>query len=236
MEVNIMKNEKVMSTVLEMVQALSPEHLETFARDPFRAAMLATKDGESMKSAMFYAAELFTQATADAAPKGTQAGAVKACKGMFKYLEKNNKKHIAGAWVDADGRQCVCDGFRAARLRDPLPGLPAASQPWEGLGRVFSEPMQYFRAVMLPTAAEVVGVMALQRLRDPHATRYTYDFGPGLPRVDASYLLDMMNLFPGVREIRIADGSKCKISPLLWADGHGNSGILLPVRKPKGEE
>ena len=230
-----MTTETVMNSILEMVNSIHPEHLETFARDPFRAVMEINNSAGAHNPALYHMADLFTKAAAAEAPKRTKAAAVKACKGMFKYLKSVKREHMAGTWVNADGQQCAVDGFRAVRLGDHLPGLPAASQPWEGLDLTFREPMSYTRTVELPTAAEAVGVMALQRFRDPHAGRYCYDFGPGLPRVNAAYLLDMMTLFPDVREVRIADGDRCKISPMYWTNGNGSDGILLPVRKPAGE-
>lgn len=139
----------------------------------------------------------------------------------LKRIVKNasgNRPDIKGAWLDSDGRQCVCDGYRAVRLNAPVGGLPGV-KGMELSNIIPRNP--YPLTLTLPTPGELKACIAEQKGRD----RKFYDFGEDRPCVDAKYLKDMMDIFPDATVTW--SGLNC---PLLFHSDAGD-GILLPVHK-----
>ena len=139
----------------------------------------------------------------------------------LKRIVKNasdNRPDIKGAWLDSDGRQCVCDGYRAVRLNAPVGGLPEV-KGMELSNIIPQNP--YPLTLTLPTPGELKACIAEQKGRG----RKFYDFGEDRPRVNAQYLKDMMDIFPDATVTW--SGLNC---PLLFHSDVGN-GILLPVHK-----
>lgn len=135
------------------------------------------------------------------------------------------RRDIAGTWMDSAGRQCLCDGFRAIRLNDPVDGLKAAETvtPFD-LGKVYPTEVPPTH-LELPTTGELK-----QYIADPGSPRLSdgtvvYDFGPELPRVNAKYLKDMVDVFPDAEAF--CDGTK---KPLVFISMKGD-GLLLPIHK-----
>lgn len=135
------------------------------------------------------------------------------------------RRDIAGTWMDSAGRQCLCDGFRAIRLNDPVDGLKAAETvtPFD-LGKVYPTEVPPTH-LELPTTGELK-----QYIADPGSPRLSdgtvvYDFGPELPRVNAKYLKDMVDVFPDAEAF--CDGTK---KPIAFISLKGD-GLLLPIHK-----
>ena len=135
------------------------------------------------------------------------------------------RRDLCGAWLDADGRQCVCDGYRAVRLNVPVDGLKQVETPTPfDLAKVYpTEPQP--TTLDLPSSAELRAYIA-----DPNTPRLSdgrvlYDFGENLPRVDAKWLKDMVDLLPGA--VATCDGL---VKPIIFKSDKGD-GLLLPVRK-----
>ena len=135
------------------------------------------------------------------------------------------RRDLCGAWLDSDGRQCVCDGYRAVRLNVPVDGLKQVETPTPfDLAKVFptETPPTHLE---LPTTGELK-----QYIADPGSPRLSdgtvvYDFGPELPRVNAKYLKDMVDVFPDAEAF--CDGTK---KPIVFISLKGD-GLLLPIHK-----
>lgn len=141
----------------------------------------------------------------------------------LKRLLKNVGKYrsdLNGYWMDAEGRQCFCDGYRAVRL---FPGH--AVQGFEQVRGINLDPIIKedgdYTALPLPTPGELKACIAEQKGRD----RMFYDFGEDLPRVDANYLKDVMDILPG------AKAKGCGLLKGILFESPAGDGILLPVRK-----
>ena len=164
--------------------------------------------------------------------------AMRICRRAISYAG-DRKPYHAGAWIDAEGKQCICDGFTGVRLHSAL-DLPPAPEPKEeqqriDLAKTILPSRENSVLLTLPSAAELRAKIKTEHAewkasKPPKGSTFIshYDFGPDLPRVNARYLLDVMELFP-----------KCKIyvkanspllSPLYVKDRTGEA-ILLPVRK-----
>ena len=135
---------------------------------------------------------------------------------------------LSGSWTDAQGRQCVCDGFRAYRLTDPLP-LPTIPEDCTPLNlAAIVDPLQKSCRVSLdvPTPAALRAFIAADRAENGHKHVPVWDFGRDLPDVDARYLLDLPTVLPDAHLFADPDSS---VSPLYAVSDIGD-GCLLPVR------
>lgn len=141
--------------------------------------------------------------------------------------EGASRENMRGVWIDSDGRSCICDGYRAVRLFERFESIPTI-EPWDGLQKVFADPCRYSRVIDAPTVSQVKQAASLYRAAHGKKSIPLYDFGEGLPRVNASYLIDMLTLIPGAK-LYIAD-NRVEISPIYFVSEKGD-GILLPVRK-----
>lgn len=137
------------------------------------------------------------------------------------------RENLHGVWTDAEGRSCICDGYRAVRLYDHFDSIPVI-EPWSGLGRVFAEPCRYRRVIDAPAISEVKKAAALHRAAHGKNSVPTYDFGEGLPQVNAAYLVDMLTLLPGAK-LYVSD-YRTELSTVYFVSEKGD-GILMPVRK-----
>lgn len=150
---------------------------------------------------------------------------------MLNGLKKTDKERIAlhYAWIDNKGRQCVCDGYRAYRLNEPLPLEPRPDDAGNGidLDKIVPEvDGKTFDALPLPSVSELKAHIAIERAAKHHIV---WDFGPGRPVVSAAYLLDLMAVFPDATEIFVRRGPAGLLSPLYAKSKRGDA-VLLPVR------
>jgi hypothetical protein len=148
---------------------------------------------------------------------------------ILKKFIKNIKGYrtdINGAWLDDDGRQCLCDGYRAIRLNTPIEGLKEPDNPNRfDLGKVMATPFPT-NLLKLPTSGELKAFIA-----DPCSPRKSdgtvlFDFGDGMPAVNAKFLKDMIDIFPDA--IATYDGSP---THSIFFHSEKGDGLLLPIRK-----
>lgn len=111
-----------------------------------------------------------------------------------------------GAWIDADGKQCLCDGMTGVRLNSAF-NLIEAPEPECGdrfdLDAVIRPSQKNSIALQRPSAAELRAKIKADRAeyKAQRRSKYEtfipkYDFGVGLPLVNAEYLLDLIEIFP----------------------------------------
>lgn len=135
-----------------------------------------------------------------------------------------------GAWNDAAGRQCICDGFQAYRLREALPLEPIPEKENTlDLNRIITkndgEPLD------LPSLAELRAYIKTEKAElkaKKDKSIVVYDFGEGLPAVNAEYLLTALELLPG------CTATASKLRPLLnciYFESSDGDGVICPVRK-----
>ena len=145
-----------------------------------------------------------------------------------------------GFWIDEEGKQCVCDGHRGFRLNSPMELTAAPELSADGsrfnLAQIIAPIRKNTLRLTLPTVAEVRAQIktdraewAAKRRRKGETFKASYDFGPGLPSVDANYLIDFLQLFPDGEAF--TSEQKPYITPIYFRSADGE-GILCPVRKP----
>lgn len=147
-------------------------------------------------------------------------------------LKQGGREMLHGYWLDNSGRQCLCTGYHAARLLQPLEGLPKIPEdvtPFN-LDPIF-DGCQANKPLNLPSVADVKLHIVKAKADHPdlytgkHAWPIEYDFGPDLPLVNALYLLDLLQLLPDCTAKY--DGL---LNPLYFSSQAGD-GVLLPVRR-----
>lgn len=131
------------------------------------------------------------------------------------------RRDLEGAWLDSYGRQCVCDGYRAVRLLNPVGGFKEA--PGMDLSAVFPASFWNWEQLVLPSAGELRACIAEQKGR----REKFYDFGEGMPKVNAQYLKDIMDILPDAVAYRDPESPN---KPVMFVSGAGDA-LLLPVRK-----
>lgn len=191
----------------------------------------ATEDAADILRALKEDAE--TEIRKAAARSAGKLDRFKACGRVLKVAMSDQRPALRGAWI-ADGLQYICDGYRLAGLRDPLdlPAIPEGVAPIDA-ARILDPAKHNAGAVLdLPDVAELRAHIKTEKARlkaagDKHGAP-AWDFGDDLPRVNALYLLDMLEIFPDARAI--CSKHRPKLDPIYFDSADG-CGILLPVRK-----
>lgn len=129
---------------------------------------------------------------------------------------------LKGVWMDAEGRQCMCDGYHAIRLKTPVEGFETVTGM--DLNAVFPPEWELVQEIRVPTPGEV---KINSVMRGSYPKRKCYDFGDGLPMVTVQYLKNIMDCLPDAKAY-ITD--KGETSVIVFKSDKGDA-ILLPVRK-----
>lgn len=152
---------------------------------------------------------------------------VKALDKIIKTIPEFRREQMAGTFENA-GFWCVCDGVRGVALAEK-PDLPEVAGM--DLLKCFGS---YNFSMALPEISELKAHIKIEKAAHKGEKGYTvkYDFGEGLPMVNAEFLLDMMQIFPKVERVEISKEYRPEISPLYFFDETaGEKGILLPMKK-----
>lgn len=180
-------------------------------------------------------AELLIEAereiTTEEAKKGGRLDALKAAERLIKRAKADTyRTALHGAWIDSDGLQCICDGYNGYRLREhlTLEKLPDNVEPID-LKRIVT-PNQGER-LTLPSAAELRAYIKTEKARlkaKKDKSIVIYDFGEGLPAVNAEYLLTALEILPGCT----ATASKqYPTKRAIYFESEAGTGCVCPIRK-----
>lgn len=141
------------------------------------------------------------------------------------------RKGLKGVWTDKQGRQCMCSNALAVRLVKHLEGFETV----EGmdLDKVFPSDAMIECELPLPTPGELK--MNKKKLTSGGSKgKCGYDFGDGLPMVDAAFLKDIMDILPDAKAYATNNpwrGEKrVETSGIIFRSEAGDA-LLLPVRK-----
>ena len=159
-----------------------------------------------------------------------ELSALKAAQRILKNARDDGRVALAYPWTDKQGRQVVCDGFRLARLNEPLP-LPERPADLKYINYpAFLEPAIQSRSERLeaPEASKLSAHIKIVKPTLPKGGVVKWDFGDGLPMVNAQYLLELLALLPGAS--LYCTGKNPLISPIYFESESGD-GVLMPVRK-----
>lgn len=168
----------------------------------------------------------------------TSAAAIRRIGKVSASKQSKLRPHFAGAFLDEQGRQCVTDGFVLLRLNKPSNALEWAQTPNDP--HVYDTIPGMLNAdgatvtLNLPTAAEVRAKIASDKAKFKAASRpryyedfsTCYNWGDGLPMVNALYLLDILEALPGCT-------AACRPNELSCVYFHSPDGdaLIMPIRK-----
>lgn len=226
-----MTNEKMLERVNEIVL-----HLNDDDTNAYEFALKHTLDGVPGIGGML--ASLTLELRADvlqaAVKSAGRSSALAAAKRLLKNASYNSHENCHGAWMQ-NGKQCLCDGYHAVMLDSEIPGLPQVPDDVEKFDLDHS--ISFSRnncgtVLVLPTGAELKAYIKTQKAEYKARgikTPVSYDFGEGLPLVNAHYLLDMLELLPDCAAV--CHREKPLVSAIYFKNPELGEGVLLPVRK-----
>ena len=216
-----MRTQEILTRVNEAIALFGPKNISS----PCLAMQSLARDLEA-------------QLRSEIANSKGVGNATKTIVGILKGADKNNRHSLAYPWIDGEGRQCVCDGFVAFRLRNhlPLPERPKDAGDPIDLDRVIPASLADYKPLPMPTAKEIREFIAIERAKHTGRRRIdpVWDFGEHLPAVNACYLLHAATVFPNAAELFWQSIYK----PLIIACDDGDFAIC-PIRvegKTAGEE
>ena len=148
-----------------------------------------------------------------------QAG--KAAPALRRLAKNSPREEQRGVFLDEQGRQIACDGARAVRLTRPIKGIPEVL-PFLNFENLVSSRKGTRRDLDTPDVGELRKEISRQRAlkMDP-----LWNFGEGLPTVNAAFLRDMLDILPGAKLCIYGSANSG-----VWFESPAGDGILLPVR------
>lgn len=190
----------------------------------------ATKNAADIIEAL--KAEAAAEIRREAAKNGGKLNRTKAAERVIKNAKSYQSARACfhGAWTDAAGRQCICDGFQAYRLREALPleKIPENESPLD-LDRILSP--NHGEPLALPDVGELRAYIKTEKARKKakkDKTAPLYDFGDGLPALNAEYLLTALEILPGCTATASKERPEIRA---IYLKSEAGEGIICPVRK-----
>lgn len=165
----------------------------------------------------------------DRVAKQSCGGVLPAVKRIIRTCYRND---LRGVWKSADGTAwCCCDGQREVRLK-AISGVPVLENEFPNLEtQIDGARKSANKSLRLPSAAELKTYIAAEKAAGVKPDALWYWWGSDTPAVNASFLLDMVTIFPDCKAARY----RTELSPLYFCGDNGD-GILLPVRRAKCPE
>lgn len=236
-----MKNEKILECVKRLENALDAEQrakydflLKYINSGDLCAADL--KNGDSIAAAVAYLRVNLTHCiSTEEARKNNTTAIKKTLENVCKTAAK-----IGGAAVrfakcaDLDGCQVVCDGFRLFRLNRSIGLAPeymnGDAENYKSLvNRIIAQATKNAESLPIPEPCELdafikEGKAARKLHKDKSALMW--DFGDGLPAVNAEYLRDVLTVYGA--DVKLY--SNGFINPIYIISDAGD-GVICPIKK-----
>ena len=152
-----------------------------------------------------------------------QAG--KAAPALRRLAKNSPREEQRGVFLDEQGRQIACDGFRAVRLNEPVKGIPEV-KPFFDFEKMVEIRKGDRHDLATPDPGELRKENSHQREQKKKSP--IWDFGEGLPAVNASYLLSMLTILPSAT-LFVCGGELSGV----WFNSSSGDGLLMPVRKKR---
>lgn len=218
-----MESTKMLKLANELAAYICKDQTEKTAYDLFFTPGRAYVSGAGANIAALVEA-LEDNIRAESARSAHRGGALAAAKRILKNSPRDDLK---GAIMRESG-QILCDGYRAVVLQDYLP-LPESASDFHAENFVESAARDATEPLDLPSIADLRAHIKIEKAQTGQwkRTPVLYDFGPGMPLVNAQFLLDMLQVLPGCTAM-IYPGTRGLSNPIYFLAPSGE-GILLPV-------
>lgn len=233
-----MNNTKILESIHAMTAYLNDDDKKTFD--------FCRQHPNDIKSILKYSANLGAlmadfigniekDISAETAKKSGRASALKAAERIIKSAKGQPKTALYGAWLNSSGKQCICDGFRAVRLIQPLEleKIPENILPIDLDNLMKYSETNSGEPLPLPDPAELKTYIKTEKARKKAIKDNTppvWSFGDDLPDVNAQYLLDMLEIFPDSIAIPAESGTDKRA---IYFTSAGGDGLLMPVFKKR---
>ena len=206
-----MTTEKTLEKIIEVSTALT-------AGDVKRAADVLKTIAEQLRD------DIRTKE----AKKNGKTNALSAAKRILKTAQKTPRPALHKAFYN-NGLQCVCDGFRGVQLKNALPldEIPADVKT-VNLAQLIDNAKQNNTIILeLPELKALKTYIKLEKFKNKVAKTKDiiyYDFGPGLPFVNAEFLADQLEILPGCKAYAKTNGLN------IYFESDEGRGMLCNVR------
>lgn len=187
---------------------------------------------EGARDALIYEIilELKAELLKDEAKKNGKTQAKKAADNILKQMKNTGRE--GGAIIDENGKQIIGGVYSAVRLSEALPveKLPERTQAPDYTRFINDAKKNEGEPLPLPSAAELSAYIKSEKAAHKGARghKVAWDFGEGLPYVDAALLLDMLYLLPGTACIP----AKKSVYSALYFVTESSDGLMMPMRRP----
>lgn len=164
------------------------------------------------------------------AKKNGKTTALSAAKRILKTAQKQPRAALHKAFYN-NGLQCVCDGFRGVQLKNALPleELPTDMETIN-FARFLDDAKK--NNVIVLELPELKALKTYIKLCKAEVKQdfYYYDFGPGLPFVNAEFLADQLEILPGCKAYTAKNNFN------IYFESDNGRGMLCSVRPGKNVE
>lgn len=156
------------------------------------------------------------------------------CRKLINHANKHTEI-TKYSWMDADGNQCYCDGYRAYRLRSPLEDMPVLPEDVKPVNLNFCfKDLDTGNITPIQEPDPDAVRKFVEENRHMHKGRNVYngtpyDMGEGLPMVNPSYLLDALRLFPGATWYVLPD-PVARLSNPIFIEHEAGTACICPIR------
>lgn len=150
-----------------------------------------------------------------------QAG--KAAPALRRLAKNSPREEQRGVFLDEQGRQIACDGARAVRLNRPIKGIPEVL-PFLNFENLVSSRKGNRIDINAPDDKTLCKEIHDQRIVSKKDCPL-WNFGEGLPTVNAAFLRDMLDILPDAN-LFVYGGELSGV----WFEPSAGDGLLLPVR------
>lgn len=222
-----MKTEEILTRVNDAMKPFEVVEAANDSRDYSAESVMRDMHGKLR----LLAADLEAQLRNEIAASKGAGNAQKILTAMLK-AQQEKRPQLAYPWIDGKGRQCMCDGYRAYRLKNhlPLPERPENVGKGVDLDRIIPSSLAGWKTLPMPSANELKAFIATERAKigRPSSRKNfapIWDFGPNAPAANALYLLDAATVFPSADKLFW----NTLVSPLIITCDEGD-GAVLPLR------
>lgn len=241
-----MKNEKILEFIAEI-----EKELDAANRDTFKACFDMIKAGkmspETLKRCYMpdagrvlaaFAGSVYNEMISDGAKSNGRGAAKKALEKVCKY-SNDNGRGIFSKCAIVDGRQIVCDSFKLFSLVSPVELSPEYMNAGDAATEKLKELYEKFvtgardnakKPLTVPTASTLKALISSEKARlksiGDKIHKPLYDFGDGLPAVNAEMLQDVLTVYGP--DVQLYGGAWCEA---IYITSDAGDGLIMPCKK-----
>lgn len=220
-----MKTEEMLKRVYAIMRALPQGDQDFVEKQVSRHDIVKTKEPPVFVLVGNLLVYLKDELSKEEAKKSGNGDALKAAKDILKTAQAQYRKEQLYRAPVVNGKQCLCDGYRAARLVNHLPlSVSDDERDYVNLERIIPPLHKAGDELELPDIKKLKAYIKDQKAKDSRKTpKYCF----GCKTVDARYLASMMDLLPNAKAYTDTNN---KVTCVTFFAEDGSDGVLLPLR------